>query len=82
MFGWKQRAMKAEGEAEVARLELMMAKLRLAQYDALMVSLQKHDHFKFNSGGGIVAYNKGENEMFGHGYTWPNPAYRCELRYS
>jgi hypothetical protein len=66
MFGASNRT-----RAENAEAELIFVKMRLAQYDELFKKLKKHDHFKFTSGGGIVAYNKDEPDNYGTGYIVP-----------
>lgn len=82
MFGWKRKALAAEQRAEKAELQLMLDSMRLAQYDSLMAKLRKYDNFRFNSGGGIIAYNKGEPEMYGTAYSWPDPRFRCQITYN
>lgn len=72
---------KAIEQRDNARMELMLAEMRLQKYDDLIRKLKRHDYFKFNSGGGIVAYNKGEDEMFGQGYTVPDDRFRCKIVY-
>lgn len=44
----------------MAITKLTYKELRLNQYDALMEKLKKFDWFEMNSGGGIVAHEKGE----------------------
>ena len=46
----------------IATAKLQHAEMRLHQYDSLMEKLKKFDWFEMNSGGGIVAHEKGEPE--------------------
>lgn len=78
MFGRKQLE-ETNARADTAELNLMMAEMRLAKYDDLIRKLKQHDHFRFNSRGGIIAYSRDEPEMFGTGYSVPDDRFRCEF---
>jgi len=80
-----KRAEEAESRAQIAEMRLQISEMRLAQYDRLMANLQKHDWFEFNSGGGIIAHDKNEPDgpfMYGTGYCWPDPKFRCTITYN